>query len=71
MLTFLALSDNVCLIEYVFKRRKLIQIKVIKNYITIVQSVKKQKKKNTPINFNTNYRREMKLIPIDLDYCLF
>ena len=29
-----------------------------------------QKTKNTPINSNTNYRREMKLIPINMDYCL-
>ena len=35
-----------------------------------VQSVKKKKKGNTFINFNANYRREMKLIPINLDYCL-
>ena len=39
---------------------------------TRVQIVKKKKKKkrNTPINFNTNYRREMKLIPINVDYFL-
>ena len=35
----------------------------------IVQSVKR--KRNTPIHFNTNYRREMKLIPILMDYYLF
>ena len=35
---------------------------------TYVQSVKK--KKNIPINFNTNNRRDMKLVPINLDYCL-
>ena len=29
-----------------------------------------QKKRNTPIYFNTNYRREMKLVPIIMDYCL-
>ena len=29
-----------------------------------------QKKQNTPINFNTNYRKEMKLVPIIMDYCL-
>ena len=29
-----------------------------------------QKKRNTPINFNTNYRTEMKLLPIIMDYCL-
>ena len=29
-----------------------------------------KKKKNTPINSNTNYRREMKFVPIIMDYCL-
>ena len=31
---------------------------------------KKEKKRNTPIYFNTNYRTEMKLVPIIMDYCL-
>ena len=31
---------------------------------------KSKKKRNTPIYFNTNYRREMKLVPIIMDYCL-
>ena len=36
-----------------------------------VQSVKEKKiKRNTPSHFNTNYRREMKLITINKDYCL-
>ena len=26
--------------------------------------------KNTPIYFNTNYRTEMKLVPVIMDYCL-
>ena len=29
-----------------------------------------QKKRNTAIYFNTTYRREMKLVPIIMDYCL-
>ena len=29
------------------------------------------KKRITPIYFSTNYRREIKLIPINMDYCLF
>ena len=29
-----------------------------------------RKKRNTPINFNTNYHIEMKLVPIITDYCL-
>ena len=31
---------------------------------------KSKKKRNTPIYFNTNYRTEMKLVPIIMDYCL-
>ena len=31
---------------------------------------KKKKNQNTPINCNTNYLTEMKLIPINVDYCL-
>ena len=30
----------------------------------------KQKKRNIPINFDTNYRRDMKLIPVNMDYCV-
>ena len=33
-------------------------------------SQSKKKKWNTQINFNTNYHREMKLVQINLDYCL-
>ena len=29
----------------------------------------KKKKKKKPIYFNTNYRKEMKQIPIIMDYC--
>ena len=29
-----------------------------------------RKKRNTPIYFNTNYRTEMKLVPVIMDYCL-
>ena len=29
-----------------------------------------KKKKNTPNNFNTNYRRKMKLAPVNMDYCM-
>ena len=29
-----------------------------------------KKKRSTPIYFNANYRREMKLVPIFMDYCL-
>ena len=30
----------------------------------------KKKERNTPIYFNTNYRAEMKLVSIIMDYCL-
>ena len=29
-----------------------------------------KKKRNTPIYFSANYRREMKLVPIIMNYCL-
>ena len=29
-----------------------------------------EKKRNTLINSNANYRREMKLVPINMDFCL-
>ena len=29
-----------------------------------------EKKRNTAIYFNTNYRTEMKLVPVIMDYCL-
>ena len=34
-----------------------------------IQPIKK-KKKSIPINFNANYRRELKLVPINKDHCL-
>ena len=30
-----------------------------------------KKKRNSPIYFNTNYRTEIKLVQIIIDYCLF
>ena len=33
-------------------------------------SQKKKKNRNTLIYFSTNYRTEMKLVPIIMDYCL-
>ena len=33
-------------------------------------TVGQKKKKSTPSNLNTNYRREMKLVPVNRDYCL-
>ena len=35
-----------------------------------VQSVKKNNKTKNTINFDANYRRERKLIPINVDYYL-
>ena len=42
------------------------------NTVFIVECTvgEKKKKKNTPIDLNTIYRREMKLVPIIMDYCL-
>ena len=37
---------------------------------TVSQKKRKKRKRNTPIYFNTNYRLEMKLVPIVMDYCL-
>ena len=36
----------------------------------MVQLIQKKKKRNTPSNSNTNYRREMINVPIIMDYCL-
>ena len=42
-----------------------------KNLCTIGQKRKeKKRKRNTPIYINANYRTEMKLVPIIMDYCL-
>ena len=38
-----------------------------KQRINNVQSVKNKRK--TPINSNANYRKEMKLVPINMNYC--
>ena len=35
-----------------------------------VQSVRRKRKQNTPTHSNTNYLREMKLVPINIDYYL-
>ena len=37
--------------------------------LNVVLSVRK-KEKNTPINYNTKYCRENKLVPANMDYCL-
>ena len=34
------------------------------------QQQQQQQKRNTPIYFYKNYRTEMKLVPIIMDYCL-
>ena len=39
--------------------------------IYLIYSRPKKKKRNIPVISNANYRREMKLIPIEVDYCLF
>ena len=40
---------------------------------SVAQNINAQsvnKKRSTPIHFNTNYRTEIKLVPIVMDYCL-
>ena len=37
---------------------------------TVDPKKKKKKKRNTTINSNTKYLREMKLVSINMDYCL-
>ena len=39
----------------------------LSKYVQKVKKKKKKKKKTTPIYFNTNYRAEMKLLPIIMD----
>ena len=39
-------------------------------YYILTCTVSQKKKQNIPINSNTNCRREMKLVPIYMDYCL-
>ena len=46
-------------------------IRLLRASLMYSQSVKKEKKKrNIPNNSNTNYRREMELVPINMDYYL-
>ena len=42
----------------------------IKQKYNISHLYSRGKKWNTPTNSNTNCRREMKLVPINMDYCL-
>ena len=32
--------------------------------------MKERKKQFTAVTFNANYRRDMKLVPVNMDYCL-
>ena len=36
----------------------------------LLYSTYRRSKKTSPINSNTNYRREMKLVPVNMDCCL-
>ena len=52
--------------------RSLHKVVEVHNYSmneTYVQWVQK-KKRNTTTNSNASYRREMKLVPMNMDYCL-
>ena len=35
-----------------------------------VKKIKRKKERNSRIYFNTNYRTEMKLVPVIMDHCL-
>ena len=41
----------------------------IKSFTLLLNVQSDNKKKNTSTNSNTNYRLEMKLVPINMDYC--
>ena len=51
---------------------KMHSVKTCVQFLDLACIVGKRKKKerNTPIYFNTNYRTEMKLVPVIMDYCL-
>ena len=55
------MSVYICKIESSF-------VKLITQYLS--STVGQKKKWNIPTYSKTNYRREMKLIPINMDYCL-
>ena len=57
----------VCIISCVYVQ---IPVFVCGSVCEFLSSFNRLKKKNTPISCNTNYRREMKLIPFNMDYCL-
>ena len=40
------------------------------HFVSTNDMYSRYKKRNTPIYFNTNYRTEMKLLPVIKDYCL-
>ena len=62
-------KDKIALI-----RSFLIDYKIFTSiYVCVRMCTKKEKRKKkqiTPINSNTNYHKEIKLIPIDMDYSL-
>ena len=62
----LAIFDYCSSVNNLTKRKKNIHI------CTVGQKKIKNKNKNPEIfiNFNTNSRREIKLVPINMDYCL-
>ena len=50
-----------------FEAARLVMILLLILNLTYSSS---KKKRNTPIYFSTNYRTEMKLVPIIMDHCL-
>ena len=61
----LFLINDCCSIETFYKCYTLQNI-----YICMYSRSKKKEEKNIPIYFKTNYRTEMKLVPIIVEYCL-
>ena len=71
-ITFYVACSNVACFLSNLKRRSFTE-KQNKTKKICVQSVQKittttKKKRNTLVNSNTNYRKEMKLVPINMEY---
>ena len=56
--------------EMAFPKKSFRMTLQIRNESCLKCTVSQNEKKKTPVNFNTNYRGEIKLIPINMNYCL-
>ena len=54
----------------IMQRQVLSYDKLFQNVCQFKIGQKKKKKRNTPIYINANYSTEMKLVLINMDYCL-